>query len=124
MVRAYHTPMITEITAPVLLRQQLPGLAEAYRLNATPYQLFGFLASTTSRMARSGDLLWIRRCFNLVNVMLINGNETVKACISNVYLYGLSPLLDRTHPLANELKQLMPFKLRSAYQSQLKSIAL
>lgn len=63
----------------------------------------------TSALVRNGQLHEAGRCFRMAGVLYRNGSNMLRNAIENVYIYGVSPLIDMYKQPLNEL---LPLSLK------------
>ena len=76
-------------------------------------------AHFTRSLIGAGNLQTAKLCLNLAEELVQKGNNTVKNAIENVFLYTLSPLLDKGDACSASLKSMMGGELMKEYQRQL-----
>ncbi|UYQ92685.1 hypothetical protein MKQ68_21640 [Chitinophaga horti] len=99
--------MIPDERIPELIHQQLPAFTAA-RGNSVSKVIHAFM-EYTSTLVQKGQLQEAGRCFRIAGVLYRNGSNLLKNAIENVYIYGLSPLVD-THQ--QKLNELLPLPLQ------------
>lgn len=99
--------MIPDERIPELIRQQLPAFTAACGHSVS--KVIHAFMEYTSALVQKGHLQEAGRCFRVAGVLYRNGSGLLKNAIENVYIYGISPLVD-THK--QSLQGLLPLPLQ------------
>ncbi|WP_291908730.1 hypothetical protein [Chitinophaga sp. CB10] len=92
-----------------LLAHQITGLAdvmEQHNGRGKVSKVIHSFADYTRQMIRLGRMAEVKHCFTMAAVLYHNGSALLKNAIESVYIYTLSPVLQRP------AKDLLPATLR------------
>ena len=72
-------------------------------------------AEITKNLIRKGNILRVKKCLNVAEQLLVNGNAETKNVISNIYVFSVSTFMEMHNcSIAN----LFPQSLRKEYIAQ------
>lgn len=78
-------------------------------------------AEITKNLIRKGNILRVKRCLNVAEQLLVNGNAETKNVISNIYVFSVSTFMEMHNcSIAN----LFPQSLRKEYISQVNAMGV
>jgi len=81
----------------------------------TLYKKMERFAAITKTMIVQGNILRAKKCLNVAETLLVNGNNEMKNAVTNVYLYSVSCFIE----LHNcSIRNLFPGLLKSEYLKQ------
>ena len=113
--------MITENEVSDILGEELPEinneLERLPNLNSV-YKTMECFVDFTKQLISRGDFKEVKHCFTIAEKMLINGNNTVKSAIENVYIYSLGTVVALSVLKTNRLKEIFNGSLKKEYVKQ------
>lgn len=108
-LRCLFTEMIPEA------RQEFLALSE----EASSHTLLNKLYEVTAVLAHQNKFNAVKRCLQVADALLRDGDKKVSTAVCTVYIYRLALLLDQRNSCANVIYFLLPRALRAEYQRQL-----
>lgn len=78
-------------------------------------------AEITKNLIRKGNILRVKKCLNVAEQLLVNGNAETKNVISNIYVFSVSTFMEMHNcSIAN----LFPQSLRKEYITQVNAMGV
>ena len=78
-------------------------------------------AEITKNLIRKGNILRVKKCLNIAEQLLVNGNAETKNLISNIYVFSVSTFMEMHNcSIAN----LFPQSLRKEYITQVNAMGV
>ncbi|MBK9636844.1 MAG: hypothetical protein IPO63_03165 [Bacteroidetes bacterium] len=114
--------MITENEVSDLLGKELPEInLELDKLSNSSniYKAMRCFVDYTKQLILKGNINETKLCFILAERMLIEGNNSVRNAIENVYVYSLGTFIDLADSTANRAKEIFNGLLKKEYNRQL-----
>lgn len=99
--------MIPDESISKLIEQQVPAFKPG--LNNSVSKVMHAFMEYTSSLVRKGQLHEAGKCFRIAGVLYRNGSNLLRNSIENVYIYGVSPLIDAHR---QTLTALLPLPLK------------
>lgn len=112
---------ITENDVLDILGSELPEINPLLEKTAIPgsvYNVMQTFVDFTKQLLLTGDLKEVKHCFNIAETLILEGNNTVRNAIENVYVYSIGTVVALSSLKTNALKDLFTGPLRKEFNKQ------
>ena len=113
--------MITQYDVPSLLKEELPCFTDNLypaHVMVTVYKSVHDFANYTRSAIQDHQLMVVKKCFRLAEQLYRYGDNVVRMCIENIYVYSFTSFMpdDRVEKLI--LQSFIPSTLNTLYIKQ------
>lgn len=81
------------------------------------YNIIHRFTEFTKNLIKRGNIPMVQQCFIKAELLINDGNQTVKNSIENIYVYSISTLLDMPDNIYKQVKDILPDTLNEKYHS-------